>query len=235
MRTRDDCWQAPSRDRNGHVVADPENFPSGIKALADYVHSKGLKLGICKRSLPARSTVRRCRLAHPTSTARLGAGERHVRDGRAQRAAARHGEEPRPRLRRREPAGLRRRRARHQRLCGVGHRCPQGRRLLRVRQRSHERSVRARGPAAACRHRQDRAAGAVPPVKLRIQVPAPAARVPGDWRASVALVRRCGRLVVADEHGQKPGRGRRFCERNHRGHRRGAANVPTAPAAGRMR
>ncbi len=41
----DDCWQAPSRV-NGHVVSDPDNFPSGIKALADYVHSKGLKLGI---------------------------------------------------------------------------------------------------------------------------------------------------------------------------------------------
>ena len=30
----------------GNIVADPENFPSGIKALADYVHSKGLKFGI---------------------------------------------------------------------------------------------------------------------------------------------------------------------------------------------
>jgi hypothetical protein len=41
----DDCWQAKHRV-NGHVVADPENFPSGIKVLADYVHSKGLKLGL---------------------------------------------------------------------------------------------------------------------------------------------------------------------------------------------
>ena len=41
----DDCWQAPSRV-NGHVVSDPVNFPSGIQALADYVHSKGLLLGI---------------------------------------------------------------------------------------------------------------------------------------------------------------------------------------------
>ena len=37
--------QAPDR-QNGHVVADPHRFPSGIKALADYVHSKGLKLGL---------------------------------------------------------------------------------------------------------------------------------------------------------------------------------------------
>ena len=41
----DDCW-AVSRDSNGVIVADPVNFPNGIKALADYVHSKGLKLGI---------------------------------------------------------------------------------------------------------------------------------------------------------------------------------------------
>jgi alpha-galactosidase len=41
----DDCWQV-SRDGNGTIVADAEHFPSGMKALADYVHSKGLKLGI---------------------------------------------------------------------------------------------------------------------------------------------------------------------------------------------
>jgi alpha-galactosidase len=41
----DDCWQV-SRDAQGTIVADPARFPSGIKALADYVHSKGLKLGI---------------------------------------------------------------------------------------------------------------------------------------------------------------------------------------------
>ena len=41
----DDCWQV-RRDAQGTIVADPANFPSGIKALADYVHSKGLKLGV---------------------------------------------------------------------------------------------------------------------------------------------------------------------------------------------
>jgi alpha-galactosidase len=41
----DDCWQV-SRDENGFIVADEKHFPSGIKALADYVHSKGLKFGI---------------------------------------------------------------------------------------------------------------------------------------------------------------------------------------------
>jgi alpha-galactosidase len=41
----DDCWQI-SRDPDGVIVPDPSKFPSGIKALADYVHAKGLKLGV---------------------------------------------------------------------------------------------------------------------------------------------------------------------------------------------
>ncbi len=41
----DDCWQV-SRDENGNIVADPQRFPSGIKALADYIHSLDLKFGI---------------------------------------------------------------------------------------------------------------------------------------------------------------------------------------------
>ena len=41
----DDCWQV-SRAADGTIVADPERFPSGMKALADYVHSKGLKFGL---------------------------------------------------------------------------------------------------------------------------------------------------------------------------------------------
>ena len=41
----DDCWQV-SRDSLGFIVPDPSRFPSGIKALADYIHSKGLKFGI---------------------------------------------------------------------------------------------------------------------------------------------------------------------------------------------
>ena len=41
----DDCWQV-SRDANGNIAADPKQFPSGIKALSDYVHSKGLKFGL---------------------------------------------------------------------------------------------------------------------------------------------------------------------------------------------
>jgi alpha-galactosidase len=41
----DDCWMS-GRDGSGNLVADAAKFPSGIAALADYVHGKGLKLGI---------------------------------------------------------------------------------------------------------------------------------------------------------------------------------------------
>ena len=41
----DDCWHG-ERDENGNIQPNPERFPSGMKALADYVHKKGLKLGI---------------------------------------------------------------------------------------------------------------------------------------------------------------------------------------------
>ena len=43
----DDCWsKKDGRDRNGDLVPDPDKFPSGMKALADYVHGLGLKIGI---------------------------------------------------------------------------------------------------------------------------------------------------------------------------------------------
>ncbi|XP_019458338.1 PREDICTED: alpha-galactosidase-like isoform X1 [Lupinus angustifolius] len=42
----DDCWGELNRDSEGNMVAKASTFPSGMKALADYVHSKGLKLGI---------------------------------------------------------------------------------------------------------------------------------------------------------------------------------------------
>jgi alpha-galactosidase len=41
----DDCWQV-ARDEEDRIVADPERFPSGIAALADYIHGKGLKFGL---------------------------------------------------------------------------------------------------------------------------------------------------------------------------------------------
>ncbi|RSO35177.1 alpha-galactosidase [Streptomyces sp. WAC 06725] len=56
----DDCWAQKDRDANGKLVPDTTRFPNGIKAVADYVHSKGLKLGIytsagtttCARAMP---------------------------------------------------------------------------------------------------------------------------------------------------------------------------------------
>jgi alpha-N-acetylgalactosaminidase len=42
----DDCWSSHERDSEGRLQADPDRFPNGIKFLADYVHSRGLKLGI---------------------------------------------------------------------------------------------------------------------------------------------------------------------------------------------
>ncbi|XP_039133002.1 alpha-galactosidase 1-like [Dioscorea cayenensis subsp. rotundata] len=56
----DDCWAELHRDSQGYLVPKKATFPSGIKALADYVHSKGLKLGIysdagyltCSKTMP---------------------------------------------------------------------------------------------------------------------------------------------------------------------------------------
>ncbi len=42
----DDCWALTSRDANGNVVPDPNVFPNGVKPVADYIHSLGLKFGI---------------------------------------------------------------------------------------------------------------------------------------------------------------------------------------------
>lgn len=47
----DDLWQG-GRDKRNNIIPDPKKFPSGIKALADYVHSKGLKLGIYSDAAP---------------------------------------------------------------------------------------------------------------------------------------------------------------------------------------
>jgi alpha-galactosidase len=41
----DDCWHG-DRDSVGFIHPDPKRFPSGMKALADYIHSKGLKIGL---------------------------------------------------------------------------------------------------------------------------------------------------------------------------------------------
>ncbi|TDO36527.1 glycoside hydrolase family 27 protein [Paractinoplanes brasiliensis] len=47
----DDCWMSPNRDSSGNLQAEPSRFPSGMKALGDYIHSKGLKFGIYQAPL----------------------------------------------------------------------------------------------------------------------------------------------------------------------------------------
>lgn len=42
----DDGWMTRERDKDGNLVPDPVKFPSGMKALIEYVHSKGLKFGL---------------------------------------------------------------------------------------------------------------------------------------------------------------------------------------------
>lgn len=46
LQSAADCWSEPFRDANDKLQADRSKFPTGIKALADYVHSEGLKFGI---------------------------------------------------------------------------------------------------------------------------------------------------------------------------------------------
>jgi len=41
----DDCWHG-ARDEAGNIQPDPQRFPSGMKALGDYLHQRGLKFGI---------------------------------------------------------------------------------------------------------------------------------------------------------------------------------------------
>lgn len=47
----DDGWQG-GRDRKNRMIPDPKKFPSGMKALANYIHSKGLKIGIYSDAAP---------------------------------------------------------------------------------------------------------------------------------------------------------------------------------------
>ncbi|WP_061296678.1 glycoside hydrolase family 27 protein [Herbidospora cretacea] len=47
----DDCWMDPNRDSAGNLQANLSRFPSGMKALGDYIHSKGMKFGIYQAPL----------------------------------------------------------------------------------------------------------------------------------------------------------------------------------------
>lgn len=47
----DDGWQG-GRDNQNNIIPDPQKFPSGMKALVDYVHAKGMKIGIYSDAAP---------------------------------------------------------------------------------------------------------------------------------------------------------------------------------------
>ncbi|MGN9842717.1 NPCBM/NEW2 domain-containing protein [Nonomuraea sp. H19] len=70
----DDCWLAPQR-AGGALAPDATRFPSGMKALADYVHGKGMKLGL---SLSA--GVKACAGGGPGSYKSEAADAQQVKD-----------------------------------------------------------------------------------------------------------------------------------------------------------
>jgi alpha-galactosidase len=96
----DDCWALPQRNSEGNLVPDPARFPNGIKAVADYVHGKGLKSGIYTS---AGTMFRLSRVGAPTAPpagqsflsdltelrSSNGWGLRRRRRGRGQRRAER--------------------------------------------------------------------------------------------------------------------------------------------------
>ncbi|KAH7853507.1 hypothetical protein Vadar_003357 [Vaccinium darrowii] len=67
----DDCWSASERSSEDELVPDPKTFPSGIKALADYVHGKGLKLGIYSDAGRFTCQVRPGSIYHENDDAKL--------------------------------------------------------------------------------------------------------------------------------------------------------------------
>lgn len=66
----DDCWFDPNRDAQGNIHGDPVRFHSGMKALGDYIHSKGLKFGIYE--VPTERTCGQSNNQYPGSTGSQG-------------------------------------------------------------------------------------------------------------------------------------------------------------------
>ncbi|PWZ14647.1 Alpha-galactosidase 3 [Zea mays] len=67
----DDCWSYVKRGKQDQLLPDPKTFPSGIKALADYVHGKGLKLGIYSDAGKFTCQVRPGSLGHENDDAAI--------------------------------------------------------------------------------------------------------------------------------------------------------------------
>ena len=66
----DDCWFNPNRDSSGNLQGDPSRFPSGMKALGDYIHARGLKFGIYQ--VPVDQTCAQYFDSYPGSTGSQG-------------------------------------------------------------------------------------------------------------------------------------------------------------------
>ncbi|BCJ47897.1 alpha-galactosidase [Actinoplanes ianthinogenes] len=66
----DDCWFNPNRDASGNLQGDPTRFPSGMKALGDYLHGKGLKFGIYQ--VPVDKTCAQYFNSYPGATGSQG-------------------------------------------------------------------------------------------------------------------------------------------------------------------
>jgi alpha-galactosidase len=66
----DDCWFDPQRDSSGALRANSSKFPSGMKALGDYIHGRGLKFGIYQ--VPTDRTCAQRTGTYPGSTGSAG-------------------------------------------------------------------------------------------------------------------------------------------------------------------
>jgi len=66
----DDCWFNPNRDGAGNLQGDPTRFPSGMRALGDYLHARGLLFGIYQ--VPAAETCAQFFNTYPGATGSLG-------------------------------------------------------------------------------------------------------------------------------------------------------------------
>jgi alpha-galactosidase len=66
----DDCWFNPNRDAAGNLQGDPVRFPSGMRALGDYIHARGLKFGIYQG--PLDQTCAQYFDSYPGATGSLG-------------------------------------------------------------------------------------------------------------------------------------------------------------------
>ncbi|GAA4854006.1 hypothetical protein GCM10025787_42380 [Saccharopolyspora rosea] len=73
----DDCWFDPRRDAGGELRADPVRFPSGMRALADYVHSRGLEFGLYE--VPTDRTCAQRSGTYPGATGSRGHEEQDAR------------------------------------------------------------------------------------------------------------------------------------------------------------